>query len=73
MNMNEVTFKMDCNLNDNEDWIAAGTKVAISDRYNNRKKDTTWVIIKKAFSFEGKEIELNEHVEFMNVAFKEEL
>jgi hypothetical protein len=66
-----LTFKMDCQLNDNEDWIAEGTKVEIDNRLHNTKNDCTWVKITKAFSFEGQELQLNESHLFLNISFTE--
>jgi mRNA-degrading endonuclease HigB of HigAB toxin-antitoxin module len=72
--MNTLTFKFDCQLNDNEDWIKEGTKVQVSSNqfHVNRFKDSTPVIITEALDIDGNKVKLIPYVEwFMNSCFVE--
>lgn len=68
-----LTFKMDCQLNDNEDWIAAGTKVEVSiNQFHHKYKDSAPVIITEAYDYYGNPVKINPMVEwFGNSSFEE--
>lgn len=67
-----LTFAFDVQLNDNEDYIKAGTKVRIYD-HPIKKSDCTPVIIDKAWTYEGKEFtpDCITYEWFMNSSFIE--
>jgi translation elongation factor P/translation initiation factor 5A len=67
----ELTFSCDSQLNDQEDYIKEGTKVKVYS-HPLKKNGAVAVIIEKAFSHEGKELNLIPHYEwFLNVSFTE--
>lgn len=66
-----LTFALDVQLNDNEDWIAEGTVVEI---YNTPRdsKGFTPVIITHGYTHSGEPITLDPYYEFFsNSSFKE--
>jgi hypothetical protein len=72
--MKKLTFAFDVQLNDQEDFIAAGTQVEVSDNplYLNRHNDFTPVIITSAYNYNGKTIKINQITEwFSNNSFIE--
>ena len=72
MNETYVTFALDVQLNDHEDWIAAGTKVKVSDNpfHVNRFEDAIPVIITEGFAYNGDKMKFEPHVEwFMKCSF----
>jgi hypothetical protein len=69
--MIDLTFKFDCELHDNGDYIKAGQVVKVSDTWRKHEGFTP-VIITEAYSFIDKPITVeNEEVFFMNECFVE--
>jgi hypothetical protein len=69
--MTKLTFAFDCQLNDEEDYIKEGTIVEVYPHLKNGEEFTA-VIIDKAWSYEGEELNPYPTYEiFMNTAFKE--
>ena len=69
-----VTFALDVQLNDDEDWIASGTKVKVSDSKFHliRYEDAIPVIITEAFDIDEDKVEFTPYVEwFMKNSFVE--
>jgi hypothetical protein len=65
-----VIFKCDCELNQEEDWIKAGTSVEIANHWK-QVDGMTPVIITKGYSFNGNPKQFTPYVEFfMNEAFE---
>lgn len=68
MNYKYVTFALDVQLNDNEDWIPKGTKVRVSDNeyHLNRHEGFIPVIITEAMDYDGDRVEFDPYVEWFN-------
>lgn len=67
--MEKVTFMFDVQLNDNEDWMAKGTVVSVSDNeyYLNKHAGYIPVIVDSAYNFEENKIKLDPSVEWFTV------
>ncbi len=71
--MKTLTFNLDCELNENGEWIKKNTVIVVSDNefYLNRYENTIPVIITEGYNCRGKKrLHLSPYVEwFMKESF----
>lgn len=62
--MKKLTFVCDVQLNDNEDWIEAGTVVTVSDNIHhvNKYEHSVPVVVNEAYDMKGNKKKVNDTI-----------